>query len=83
MGTAARERSQNPRHAQGREAGTRRCRAQGYPVLFSAPAALITAIPNATQVLPAWLPAGILVVIAGAIEHKLAVMLGYIIPSTN
>jgi hypothetical protein len=58
-------------------------RAVGYPVLFAALAALIAAIPNATQFLPAWLPAGILVLIVGAIEHQLAITLGYNVPSTN
>lgn len=55
-------------------------RAVGYPVLFAALGALAQAIPG-VQGLPLWLPAGMLVVIIGILEHQLAVYLGYNFPS--
>lgn len=55
-------------------------RAIGYPALFAALAAMSAAIPG-VQGLPAWLPAGTLVVIIGIAEHQLANYLGYNLPS--
>jgi hypothetical protein len=58
-------------------------RGLGYPILFAALSALITALPNISNILPAWLPAAILTMVAAAIEHQLAISLGYNLPSTN
>jgi hypothetical protein len=51
-------------------------RAIGYPMLFGAFTALVTALPGING-LPTWLPAGLLTMALGAAEHTLAVKLGY------
>jgi hypothetical protein len=58
-------------------------RGVGYPVLFAALSAGIAAIPGVANLLPAWLPAGVLTMLVAAIEHQLAIMVGYNIPSNS